>query len=126
MASQVDFSSIASGEFPAIVFVNPSADGGRAGAHLPRIRNIFETHALPAEFVLTQSAEELEAVAREKMRIMKRRRLVLAMGGEGTFQGPANAAIGLGIFLGNLPARGGNDFAVDLALAKNPCAAAQS
>ncbi len=107
MASQVDFSSIASGEFPAIVFVNPAADGGRAGAHLPRIRNIFETHGLPAEFVLTKSAEELEAVAREKMRIMKRRRLLLAMGGDGTFQGLANAAFGSDILLGILPAGGG-------------------
>ncbi len=80
MASQVDLSSIASGEFPAVVFVNPAADGGRAGAHLPRIRNIFETHAVPAEFFLTKSAEELEAVARERMRIVKRPRLLLAMG----------------------------------------------
>src|SRR5258707_9170812 len=103
MANKVDLASIASGEFPAVVFLNPAADGGRAGAHLPRIRNIFETHGLPAEFVLTKSAEELEAVARERIKIMKRRRLLLAMGGEGTFQGLANAAFGSDIFLGILP-----------------------
>jgi diacylglycerol kinase (ATP) len=124
MASQVDLSSIASGEFPAVVFVNPAAGGGRAAAHLPRIRNIFETHALPAEFVLTKSAEELEAVTRE--RIVKRRRLLLAMGGDGTFQGLANAAFGSDILLGILPAGGGNDFAVALGLPKNPVAAAEA
>lgn len=126
MASQVDLSSIASGEFPAVVFVNPAADGGRAGAHLPRIRNIFETHALPAEFFLTKSAEELEAVARERMRMVKRPRLLLAMGGDGTFQGLANAAFGSDILLGILPAGGGNDFAVALGLPKNPVAAAEA
>jgi diacylglycerol kinase (ATP) len=126
MASKVDLSSIVSGEFPAVVFVNPAAGGGRAGAHLPRIRNIFETHALPAEFVLTKSAEELEAVARERMRIVKRRRLLLAMGGDGTFQGLANAAFGSDILLGILPAGGGNDFAVALGLPKNPAAAAEA
>src|SRR5258707_11680766 len=123
MRAQVVFPSLASGEFPAVGFVTPAADGGRAGAHLPRIRNIFETHGLPAEFVLTKSAEELEAVAREKMRIMKRRRLLLAMGGDGTFQGLANAAFGSDILLGILPAGGGNDFAVALGLPKNPVAA---
>jgi diacylglycerol kinase (ATP) len=125
MASQVDLSSIASREFPAVVFVNPTAGGGRAGAHLPRIRNIFETHALAAEFVLTKSTEELEAVARERMRAMNRRRLLLAMGGDGTFQGLANAAFGSDILLGILPAGGGNDFAVALGLPKNPVAAAK-
>jgi diacylglycerol kinase (ATP) len=124
MASQVDLSSIASGEFPAVVFVNPAAGGGRAAAHLPRIRNIFEAHALPAEFVLTKSAEELEAVTRE--RIVKRRRLLLAMGGDGTFQGLANAAFGSDILLGILPVGGGNDFAVALGLPRNPVAAAEA
>jgi diacylglycerol kinase (ATP) len=126
MASQVDLSSVASGEFPAVVFVNPAAGGGRAGAHLSRIRNIFETHALPAEFVLTKSAEELEAVARGRIRMVKRRRLLLAMGGDGTLQALANAAFGSDILLGILPAGGGNDFAVALGLPKNPVAAAEA
>ncbi len=124
MASQVDLSTIASREFPAVMFVNPAAGGGRARAYLPRIRNIFETHALPAEFVLTKSAEELEAGARE--RIVRKRRLLLAMGGDGTFQGLANAAFGSDILLGILPAGGGNDFAVALGLPENPVAAAEA
>jgi diacylglycerol kinase (ATP) len=126
MASQMDLSSIVSDEFPAVVFVNAVAGGGRAGAHLPRIRNIFEAHALRAEFVLTKSAGELEAVARERMRMVKRRRLLLAMGGDGTFQGLANAAFGSDMLLGILPAGGGNDFAVALGLPKNPVAAAEA
>jgi diacylglycerol kinase (ATP) len=124
MASQVDLSTIASREFPAVVFVNPAAGGGRARAYLPRIRNIFEAHALPAEFVMTKSAEELEAGARE--RIVRKRRLLLAMGGDGTFQGLANAAFGSDILLGILPAGGGNDFAVALGLPENPIAAAEA
>src|SRR5258707_4856770 len=104
MANKVDLASIASGEFPAVVFLNPAADGGRAGAHLPRIRNIFETHALPAEFVLTKSAEELEAAARETIKIMKRRLLMLAMGGAGTFQGLHSTAFDSDTLLGILPA----------------------
>jgi len=57
---------------------------------------------------------------------MKRRRLLLAMGGDGTFQGLANAAFGSDILLGILPAGGGNDFAVALGLPKNPVAAAKA
>jgi len=120
----VDLSTIASREFPAVVFVNPAAGGGRTGAYLPGIRNIFETHGVPAEFVLTKSAEELEARAREK--IVRKRRLLLAMGGDGTFQGLANAAFGSDILLGILPAGGGNDFALALGLPKNPIAAAEA
>src|SRR5260370_7916234 len=126
MASQVDFSSIASGEFPAVVFLNPAADGGRAGAHLPRIRNMLETHALPAEFVMSKSEEEWEAAAREMIKIMERRRVLVARGGDGMCEGLANAAFGADILLGILPAGGGNDFAAALGLPKNPVAAAQA
>jgi diacylglycerol kinase (ATP) len=124
MTRQVDLSSTASCEFPAVVFVNPAAGGGRTAKYLPRIQRIFETHALPTEFVLTKSAEELDARAREK--IAGRRRLLLAMGGDGTFQGLANAAIGADVLLGVLPAGGGNDLAAALGLPKNPVAAADA
>jgi diacylglycerol kinase (ATP) len=123
MASQVDLSSIASREFPAVVFVNPAAGGGRTANYLPRIRKIFEAHALPTEFVLTKSAQELEARAR--VSIASRHRLLLAMGGDGTFQGLANAAIDAGVLLGVLPSGGGNDLAAALGLPKNPVAAAE-
>jgi hypothetical protein len=85
MASQVDLSSIVSREFPAVVFVNPAAGGGRTADYLPRIRKIFEAHALPTEFVLTKSAVELEAWARES--IASRRRAPAGDGRGRNFSG---------------------------------------
>jgi diacylglycerol kinase (ATP) len=124
MTNHVDFSSIVSRQFPAVVFVNPAAGGGRAGVHLPRIRKFLESHAIPTEIVSTTSTEELEARARE--RIGNGHRLLLAMGGDGTFQGLANAAFGSDILLGVLPAGGGNDFAAALGLPESPLAAAEA
>jgi diacylglycerol kinase (ATP) len=124
MTNQVDLSSSVSREFPAVVFVNPAAGGGRAGAHLPRIRELFETHALPTEFVSTTSTQDLEARAHEC--IGSGHRFLLTMGGDGTFQGLANAAFGSDILLGILPAGGGNDFAAALGLPENPIAAAEA
>jgi diacylglycerol kinase (ATP) len=124
MTNHVDFSSIVSHEFPAVVFVNPAAGGGRAGAHLPRIRKFLESHAIPTEIVSTTSTEDLEARARE--RIGNGHRLLMAMGGDGTFQGLANAAFGSDILLGVLPAGGGNDFAAALGLPESPLAAAEA
>jgi diacylglycerol kinase (ATP) len=124
MTNHVDFSSIVSRQFPAVVFVNPAAGGGRAGVHLSRIRKFLESHAIPTEIVSTTSTEELEARARE--RIGNGHRLLLAMGGDGTFQGLANAAFGSDILLGVLPAGGGNDFAAALGLPESPIAAAEA
>jgi diacylglycerol kinase (ATP) len=124
MTNPVDFSSIVSLEFPAVVFVNPAAGGGRAGAQLPQIRKFLETYLPPTEIFSTTSTQELEARAREC--IGNGHRLVLAMGGDGTFQGLANAAFGSDILLGILPAGGGNDFAAALGLPENPIAAAEA
>ncbi len=123
MANQVDLSRIVSREFPAVVFVNPVAGGGRANSLLPLIRKVFEARAISAEFISAPSARELESRAREK--IADNRRLLLAMGGDGTFQALANAAFGTDTLLGILPAGGGNDLAAALALPKNPVHAAE-
>src|SRR5579864_7659946 len=114
MANQVDLSHIVSREFPAVVFVNPVAGGGRANALLPYIQKVFEARGIPVEFIPTASARELESQAREK--IAGKRRLLLAMGGDGTFQALANAAFGTDTLLGILPAGGGNDLAAALGL----------
>jgi diacylglycerol kinase (ATP) len=106
---------------PARVFVNPLAGGGRAGRHLLRVRRAFEVEKVPAEFVLTASATDLESRAREA--IAEGCRFLLAMGGDGTLQGLANGAYGSGVLLGVLPAGGGNDFAAALGLPKDPVAA---
>lgn len=111
-------------EFPAVVFVNPLAGGGRTGTYLLRIRRVFEALKIPAEFVLTESAENLESRARAA--VADGHRFLLAMGGDGTFQGLANAAYGSDVLLGLLPAGGGNDFATALRLPRDPVAAARA
>jgi diacylglycerol kinase (ATP) len=109
---------------PAIVFVNPLAGAGRPGKYLLRVRQEFAAKGIPAEFVLTASTEDLESRARAA--IKQGRRFLLAMGGDGTFQGLANAAHGSEVLLGVLPAGGGNDFATALRLPKNPVEAARA
>lgn len=115
---------VTSREFPAVVFVNPLAGGGRTGAHLLRVRQVFETHRIHAEFVVTESSENLEARARAA--IAGGHRFLLAMGGDGTFQGLANAAYGSDVLLGVLPTGGGNDFASALGLPRDAVAAAHA
>ena len=107
-----------------MVFVNPLAGAGRAGGYLLRMREVFEAHKIAAEFVLTESAQNLESLARAA--IADGRRLLFAMGGDGTFQGLANAACGSDVLLGVLPAGGGNDFATALGLPKDPVVAARA
>jgi diacylglycerol kinase (ATP) len=108
---------------PARVYVNPSAGGGRVRSLLPRIRKVFEAAAAPAEFIFVRDAKELESNAMAS--ITSGRRLLLALGGDGTFQGLVNAAYGADVVLGVLPAGGGNDFAAGLGLAQDPVTAAE-
>ena len=97
------------GQSPVVVFVNSAAGGGRARAYLPRIRKLFESFRIPAQFVMTASAAELESSVRDS--ILQAQPVLLAMGGDGTFQALANAAFGADVVLGVLPVGGGNDFA---------------
>ena len=113
---------IASREFPVAVFVNPRAGGGRARRCLSPIKRLFAEQSFPADFVLTESTEALESRARSA--IQAGRRVLLAMGGDGTLQALVNATHGREVVLGILPTGGGNDFAAALGLAKNPLAAA--
>jgi diacylglycerol kinase (ATP) len=107
-----------------VVFVNPTAGGGRARAFLPRVQELFESFPVQARFVMTNSARELESAARKA--ILQEQRLLLAMGGDGTFQALANAAFGADVVLGVLPAGGGNDFAAALGLPSDPIKAAEA
>jgi diacylglycerol kinase (ATP) len=111
-------------ELPAVVFVNPHAGAGRAGRFLPAVREVFASHKIPVEFLLTESVENLESLALGA--IQDGRRLLFAMGGDGTFQGLVNAAFGSDVLLGILPAGGGNDFASALGLPRDPIAATHS
>jgi diacylglycerol kinase family enzyme len=119
----MDELSSVSRETPAIVFVNPSAGGGRAQGYLPRIKNLFAARQFHAEFVFTSSLEELES--RTRAAIAAERRVLFAVGGDGTLQGLVNAAHGSNAVLGILPAGGGNDFAAALGIPKNPLAAVE-
>jgi diacylglycerol kinase (ATP) len=109
-------------ESPVIVFVNSSAGGGRARAYLPAIRSCFESLDIQAQFVITNSAEELESTARNA--ISRNSCVLFAMGGDGTFQALANAAFGANVLLGVLPVGGGNDLASGLGLPADPVQAA--
>ena len=124
MCSSVAEFSLISDEFPAVVLVNPLAGGGRARRFLPTIQRLFSERKVGAEFVSTESAEGLELRAREAIRAGKR--VLLAMGGDGTLQALVNGAQGHDVVLGILPTGGGNDFAAALGLPKEPIAAARA
>jgi diacylglycerol kinase (ATP) len=101
-------------ESPAVVYVNSVAGGGRALVYLSRIQRLFESLDVQAQFIETNSAAKLEALAQQA--ILQGRRSLFAMGGDGTFQALANAAFGADVLLGVLPSGGGNDFAAALGL----------
>jgi diacylglycerol kinase (ATP) len=111
-------------EHPAIVFVNPHASGGRSRSRLAHVKALFSTHSFPAEFILTESREEMGL--RVGTAITAGHRVLIAMGGDGTLQCLVNAAQGSEVLLGILPAGGGNDFAAALGLPKDLMAAAEA
>ncbi len=111
-------------ESPPLVLANPAAGGGRARAILPRIRKMFESLGISAHFVATNSAEELESAARHA--VSQNQRLLLAMGGDGTFQALANGVFGADVVVGVLPVGGGNDFATALGIPRDPLKAAEA
>lgn len=122
MAHPVTKSSPLSALLPAVVYVNPAAGGGRARSAVPRVKEVFEAASVPADFIFTESIEDLESRARAA--IGSGKRLLFGLGGDGTFQGLVNAAYGDDVVLGVLPAGGGNDFAAALRLPEDPVAAA--
>jgi diacylglycerol kinase (ATP) len=109
---------------PAVVFVNPTAGSGRALSYLPQIRSAFDAASVPAEFIFVGNGKELELCA--VAAIKNGKRILFALGGDGTFQGLVNAAYGADVILGVLPAGGGNDFAAGLKLPENPVAATEA
>jgi diacylglycerol kinase (ATP) len=124
MANQVDASSSISPFPPAVVFVNPAAGGGRTLSCIPRIRKVFESAFVPAEFIFVEGPSDLETKALAAIKSGKR--LLFALGGDGTFHELVNVAYGADVVLGVLPSGGGNDFAAALQLPKDPVAAAEA
>src|SRR6266849_10275665 len=111
-------------ESAVIVFVNSVAGGSRARSYLAQIRKLFESFHVHAQFVMTNSAAELESSAQNA--ILQGRRTLFAMGGDGTFQALTNAAFGADVLLSVLPVGGGNDFAAALGLPNDPVKAAEA
>src|SRR6266849_4949571 len=105
-------------ESAVTVFVNSVAGGGRARSYLKQIQKFFESFHVQAQFVMTNSATELESSAQTAISLG--RRALFAMGGDGTFQALVNAAFGAEVLLGVLPVGGGNDFAAALGLPDDP------
>lgn len=97
-----------------LVFVNRIAGRGGVQAYLHRLRDLFESLQVSAQFLETGSASELESASRQAL--VEGHRLLLAMGGDGTFQALANGAFESDAIIGILPAGGGNDFAAALGL----------
>ncbi len=124
MTNLVADPNLISSFLPAVVYANLAAGGGRARSFVPRIQQVFQAASVPAEFISVGSAVELEATALAAIRCGKR--LLFALGGDGTLQPLVNAAFGADVILGVLPAGGGNDFAAGLQLPEDPVAAAEA
>jgi len=124
MANPVADPNPISSFLPAVVYANLAAGGGRARSSIARIRKVFEAAFVPVEFISVGSTAELESAALAAIRGGKR--LLVALGGDGTFQALVNAAYGSDVVLGVLPAGGGNDFAAGLQLPEDPVAAAKA
>lgn len=111
-------------ESAVTVFINPAAGGGRAGFRLAQVQKLIESFQVHAQFVRTNSAAELELSVQDA--ISRRCRVLIAMGGDGTFQALANAAFGADVLLGVLPVGAGNDFASALGLPGDPMKSAEA
>jgi diacylglycerol kinase (ATP) len=111
-------------EYPAVIFVNAQAGGGKAQRCLREIKSLLAARDFPCEFILTGSAEEMSS--RVRVAISAGSRMLLAMGGDGTLQCLVNAAGGSEVALGIVPTGGGNDFAAALGLPKNPVHAVEA
>src|SRR5579862_2367941 len=122
--AHVTDSRVISVEFPAVVFVNSASGGGRAHRCLPSIRRVFEEEKVLAEFIQTNTAAEMTMRARSA--VAGEPRLLVAMGGDGTFHELTNATHGANFVLGILPCGGGNDFAAALQIPTNPVEAARA
>jgi len=110
-------------DIPVPVFVNRSAGRRLANSYLPRLQTIFESNGVSVRFVETSDAMELEAAVRSA--VEQSNRVLLALGGDGTFQALVNGVYESDVTVGILPAGGGNDFAAALGLPNDPFSGAQ-
>jgi len=117
-------SRLISRDIPVLVFVNRTAGRNRARFYLPHLQTLFESHGVTVQFIETGGAGELESAAHSAT-VGQNHRVVLALGGDGTFQALVNGVYGTDAAIGILPAGGGNDFAAALGLPRDPVSAAE-
>jgi diacylglycerol kinase (ATP) len=106
-----------------LVLANPAAGRGRAGRVEAVLKAYWSTQGVEAQFLSPGSLSELrERVCQAPQQGYS---TVVALGGDGTFHEILNAAQGLEILLGLIPAGGGNDIARALGIPLDPLEAAR-
>ena len=108
---------IVSRETPVVVFTNAMAGSGPAAAQISRARQVFQQAGIPVEFEAPTGLDAFRAKIHERMQ--RNHRLLLVLGGDGTFHHLVNATFGSAAVVGLLPAGGGNDCAAALKLQKD-------
>lgn len=104
-----------------LVIVNPAS--GRAARHAqPHVAALLRKHGVRAEFVESQSTEDVQTLARTA--VLSGIDVVGVLGGDGTFHHAINAAWTTGVRFAFFPAGNGNDIARGLGIALDPIAAA--
>ena len=104
-------------QFTAIV--NPTAGGSTGAAALLRVARLLREAGAELETEYSRSLAHAQDLARQAG---ARRRVVLAVGGDGIAGGIGGALSGTGTVLGLVPAGRGNDFARALGLPTDPAA----
>ncbi len=98
---------------PKIIY-NPAASGGTAGKNLPKVEALLHERGFDYDLVLTRKIGDGEVLAREA--VEEGRELLVAAGGDGTFNEVLNGIVASRGIGGDLPALGvlpvgrGNDF----------------
>ena len=108
---------IISRETPVVVFTNPFAGRGRSTSQIVRAKKAFEHAGIPVEFQASAELGEFRAKVSEV--VVRNQRLLLALGGDGSFHHLVNATFGEDVVVGLLPAGGGNDLAMALRLKRD-------
>ena len=99
-----------------MVLANPTAGGGKAGRLIGRVYRILSELDVEHEIRVSESAEDLERLAREAA--SDGARVVAALGGDGSVNLVANGILGTGAALAAVPAGTGDDFAHGIGVRK--------